>query len=87
MNLPVVLECGARVGLFIYDNNTFIIQSFHRRPVRVGICIDDPRVSLEKLAGISGAEKARSGAGESVFEVVLLPGRQGENKVVDGVEP
>jgi hypothetical protein len=82
LNLPVVLECGSRVGLFMYDNNTFIIQSFHRRPVRVGICFDAPRVSLEKLAGINDAEKIRSGDGESVFEAVLPPGRHAAFRVV-----
>jgi len=82
MNLPVTLECAGRMGLFLYDNNTFILQSFLDRPEQVRVCIKKDGVSLVPLMQTRQAQvrtvtisKARCGEGESVFEVLLMPGR------------
>ncbi|MDR0294452.1 MAG: hypothetical protein LBH95_09930 [Oscillospiraceae bacterium] len=80
MDLPVTLESGARVGLFLYDNDTFIIQSFLERPERVRVRVGRSGVTLEPLT-MAKAEPARSGEGESVFEVPLMPGWYGVFKV------
>lgn len=81
LNLQITLECPGRVGLFLYDNNTFIVQSFLDRPERVRICINKPGVSLAPLVDPRHfgkaifMTKARCGENESVFEVLLMPGR------------
>jgi hypothetical protein len=82
--LPLTLECGSRVGLFMYDNNTFIIQSFKEQTELVKLRFGRPGVKLTKLAGIgtlpgvgkpSLAEPSRQKTDETVFEVPLFPGR------------
>jgi hypothetical protein len=81
LNLHITLECVGRVGLFLYDNNTFIVQSFLDRPERVRISIDKPGASIVPLVEIRQGgktrfiSKARSGENESVFEVLIMPGR------------
>jgi hypothetical protein len=87
LDLPVTLECPGRVGLFLYDNNTFILQSFLDRPERVRICINKTGVSLVPLlkcqvGKIRPPEKGRSADNESVFEVYLMPGRYAAFKAV-----
>jgi hypothetical protein len=81
LNLPVTLECGSRVGLFLYDNNTFIVQSFLDRPERVRVCVNKAGASIIPLVETrQGGKtrfitKARSGENESVYEILLMPGR------------
>jgi len=81
LNLPVTLECPGRVGLFLYDNNTFIIQSFLDRPERVRVSVNRPGVSILPLTESRKVGKMRfmselpSGENESVFEVLVMPGR------------
>jgi hypothetical protein len=81
MNLSVTLECTGRVGLFLYDNNTFILQSFLERPERIRICINRPGVKITPLVDVRrvgkilSLTKARCGENESVFEIHLMPGR------------
>jgi len=78
MNLPVTLECCGRIGLFIYDNNTFILQSFIDRPETVRLSINKADAKLTPLsipAGTRPVKKSRCGEGESVFEVNLSAGR------------
>ena len=81
MNLPVTLECSGRIGLFPYDNNTFILQSFMDRPERVRVYIDKPGSSIVPLLETRAAgktifvSKGRAHENESVFEVLVMPGR------------
>jgi hypothetical protein len=83
LKLPITLECGSRIGLFPYNNNTFILQSFLDRPENVRVCIGRPGVTLVPLAGISlhPVVKAHSGENESVFNVFLMPGRYAAFKI------
>jgi hypothetical protein len=87
LNLDVTLECGGRVGLFLYDNNTFIIQSFLERPEYVRLRIGRSGVSLSPLVTMRSVGKmrqlgkTRSGENESVFEVLLMPGRYAAFKI------
>jgi hypothetical protein len=75
MNLPITLECTGRVGLFLYDNDAFILQSFLERPEKIRICVNKPGVSLVPLKKmLPPPEEARSMNGESVFDVILMPG-------------
>jgi hypothetical protein len=80
--LPVSIECGARVGLFLYGNDSFIIQSFKASPEKVRIRIPRPGAELTRLDAPphrfdrkTEPEQARQKADESVFEVLLMPGR------------
>ena len=73
MDLPVTLECGGGIGLFTYDNNTFIIQSFLTRPEKMRIHLKDDS-ELEVLAGISRFHKPVKVA-EKTYELYLHPGR------------
>jgi len=78
MNLPVTLECCGRIGLFLYDNNTFILQSFIDRPETVKLSINRAGAKIVPLsmpAGMRPMVKARCGENESVFDVNLLAGR------------
>ena len=87
LKLPVVLECASRVGLFLYDNDTFILQSFLDRPQNVRLSIGAagkslvPLVEARQLGGRRPPETPRSGENESVFEVLLMPGRYAAFKI------
>ncbi|MCL2444431.1 MAG: hypothetical protein FWD13_13350, partial [Treponema sp.] len=75
-DLLITLECGSRVGLFPYNNKTFILQSFLDRPERIRVCINKSGASLVPIKRmIPPPEKVRTGENESVYEVHLLPGR------------
>jgi hypothetical protein len=83
MDLPVTIECNGRVGLFTYDNDTFILQSFMNRPETVKVQIGKEGVKLKLLNKMIRPYKiSRSLKGESVFEVPLLPGRYAAFKIV-----
>jgi hypothetical protein len=73
INLPVTIECCGRVSLFLYDNETFIIQSFLDRPERVRIRIFKPGVWLVRLNNTEFEFGDFIDQGK-IFEVVLLPG-------------
>ncbi|MCL2628497.1 MAG: hypothetical protein FWD44_07385 [Oscillospiraceae bacterium] len=73
LDLPVTLECGAGVGLFTYDNNTFIIQSFLTRPEKVRMRFEKT-VELEMLSGTSRFNKPVK-IDDNTYEVFLHPGR------------
>ena len=87
LGLSVTLECTGRVGLFLYDNNTFILQSFLDRPEYVQICINKPGVSIVPLVQTRQVgktvfmTKSRCRENESVFGVRLMPGRYSAFKI------
>jgi len=85
LNLPVTLECVGRVGLFLYDNSTFILQSFLDRPERVRVRVNKGGASLVPLTNIQPRnipiDKVRAGENESVFEVYLMPGHYAMFKI------
>jgi hypothetical protein len=88
MGLPVNIECGSRVGLFLYDNDTFIIQSFKEKAERVKIRVPRPGAKLTRLDapplrfdGKGKPEPVRQREDESIFEVLLMPGRYAAFKV------
>jgi hypothetical protein len=41
---------GSKVSLFLYDNNTFIVESFNDQPVEVEIALTKKDVSLRDLS-------------------------------------
>ena len=48
-NLPVRLEAPAYVSIFLYDNNTFIVESFSDKPVNVKVVTDESVKTLENI--------------------------------------
>jgi hypothetical protein len=74
MNLPVTLECCGRVSLFLYDNETFILQSFLDRPEKIRLRVNKPKALLVPLTKAPPPENVASSDKGSIFELVLLPG-------------
>lgn len=74
-SLPVRLEGPAQVGLFVYDNNTFIVESFKapgEKPVAVKVVLDRKVTKLTDL--VSG--KVMPGKADKdgkVFDLSLGP--------------
>jgi hypothetical protein len=85
LNLPVTLECCGRVSLFLYDNGTFILQSFLDRPERVRVRVNKSGASLVPLMRMQlkaiPVEKVSGGGSESVFDVHLMPGHYAMFKI------
>ena len=53
-DLPVRVEAPAQVSLFVYDNNTFIVESFLDRFTRVRIVADKKFTKLTDLKSAAG---------------------------------
>ena len=60
-DVPVRLEGPANVSLFVYDNQTFVVESFSDEAVRLKVIVDEPAGRLTDL--ISGASIAPEPAG------------------------
>ena len=76
--LPVTIECVSRVGLFLYDNDTFILQSFLDRPELARVRIGKGGVSLVSLMRTQlkafPVNTVRTSENESVFDIHIMPG-------------
>ena len=79
-DLPVRVEGPAGVGLFVYDNNTFIVESFLPNSVEVKIVVDRGVTGLNDLLGGRGlgGPPARGMSGQprgdkTVFETFIGP--------------
>lgn len=81
--LPVQIEGPANVSIYLYDNNTFIVESFLNEPIQVNVVLDKKFATLTDLqsnAGITG-ELRKPGAGwmnrgrkeKNVFSVSIKP--------------
>jgi hypothetical protein len=53
-HLPVWIESPAQVALFLYDNNTFIVESFLDESVEVKVVVDGARGGIRDI--LSGEE-------------------------------
>lgn len=63
-HLPVQLEGPSKVGLFVYDNDTFIVENFRDEPVDVTVALGLTRTAIQDvLSGESIATKERQTAG------------------------
>ena len=72
-NQDVYLEGEGGIGLFLYDNNTLIIESFKPHKSSVKIHIKGNNVKLYSASGEREINKFRSSNQETVFEVKLQP--------------
>ena len=49
-HLPVQLEAPGKVSLFVYDNGTFVVESFRDEPVEIKVAIGLDKNALEDLS-------------------------------------
>jgi hypothetical protein len=71
--MPVRLEAPARVSLFLYDNGTFIVESFGESAVPVRVVTDGRIGRLRDL--VNGREHTGQPRGDrTVFDLVARPG-------------
>jgi hypothetical protein len=52
--LPVRIEGPAYVSLFLYDNNTFIVESFSNEPVNIKVVTGENITKIENM--VTGAK-------------------------------
>ncbi len=72
-DMPVHMDAPARVSLFVYDNDTFIAESFQEGPVDARLVTGKGFTKLRDL--VSGAElQGEAQAGGTAFTVRLEPG-------------
>lgn len=70
---PVYLDAKAKVGLFTYDNDTFIVESFLPHPENVRLVVEKPGARLLDLVEMSEIEGVHTGS-STQFTVNLQPG-------------
>ena len=69
----VRLDTPSQIGLYVYDNDKFIVESFRQEPMRAVVVTDKRITKLRDLQSgqlLTGAERA----GATVFEMPLNPG-------------
>ena len=72
-DMPVRIEAPSQVSLFVYDNDTFIVESFRESTDTVRIVVDRKAAKLRDL--VTGRELAGQPRGErTVFETFVRPG-------------
>jgi len=79
-NLPVYIEGPSKISLFLYDNNTFIVESFLNEPADIRIIVSNEVESLDdKLANeiLSDGKDIRgwgnASTGKQAFEASIKP--------------
>jgi hypothetical protein len=72
-HIPVVLDGPAHTSLFVYDNDTFIVQSFLRSAEVCPLSVRRPKAALEDLMTGDIVSRVGETDGESVFELRLRP--------------
>ena len=82
-DLPVSIEAPGEVSLFVYDNNSFVVESFLDKEVTIKILLDKSVKQIINAASgeiTSGIERLapsfrnrKFGKDAAVFEVTLKP--------------
>jgi hypothetical protein len=82
-DLPVSIEAPGEVSLFVYDNNSFVVESFLDKEVKIKILLDKGAKQITNVATgeiITGVERSaptfrnrKFGKDAVVFEVTLKP--------------
>ena len=70
-DLDVRLEGPSKVALMVYDNGTFIVESFLDEPVTVQVVVTDGKVS--SLTDIVTEKSYLPTDGKSSYRVTLMP--------------
>lgn len=69
-DLPLRIEAPAKVGLMIYDNDTFIVESFLDEAVTIQIVANEKGIALQNLQSNA---KLTSAEGDGKFALTLMP--------------
>lgn len=78
-DLGVYLEAPSKVGLFVYDNKTLVVENFNDEPVEVCVVTDDKVMKLENLEDATMLSPLPSErldtkrAPKNSFRMLLLP--------------
>lgn len=59
--LKLTMKGDSKVSLFLYDNNTFVVESFNDEPVTIDLVFDEKPVSITEIAT------------EGVLEMKIIP--------------
>jgi hypothetical protein len=86
-NLPLHLEAPSQVGLFVYDNNTFITQSFRKKNTSVSIVVHKGDALLSELT-IGSHQMCREISGNThdgmtYFNISIKPGTYRAFKLIN----
>ena len=72
-SLGIYMDCGEKVGIFLYDNGTFIVESFQDRDIKIKIHVaSDSKKLVDVRTGLEIKAILRKD-GESIFEIPLSP--------------
>ena len=67
------MDCGEKVSIFLYDNGTFIVESFLGNDTIIKIHIASGSKKLIDVRTGSEVKALLRRDGESIFEVPLMP--------------
>lgn len=79
---PVILDAKAKVGLFMYDNQTFIVHSFLPHPTEIRLLVKSQNGKLLDLVERRELEAAYHSNEKTVFTVNLNPGNYKVFKII-----
>jgi len=71
---PVLIDGKAKIGLFVYDNRTFIVESFLPHFTEIKLMVESQNGKLQDLAEGRVLEAAYYSKGKAVFPVISKPG-------------
>lgn len=78
VNMPVHLEAPSNIGLFVYDNNTFIVESFRKTNVEFTMVVHKENQHLSQIESCSCYNAPKldgiSLNGNTHFKISLQPG-------------
>jgi hypothetical protein len=75
--MPVEMDAPSKVSLFVYDNQTFVVESYRDQAVQVKVTVQGAFTKLRNLANGEVTEgkaiKPGKGQEQSSFEVTVAP--------------
>ncbi|MFR8356405.1 MAG: hypothetical protein ACLVEJ_12805 [Parabacteroides sp.] len=72
-DLPVRIEAPSKVSLFLYDNGTFIVESFNDEPVTVHVVTGEAVKQLTDLVDNSVLTPVGGEKPDKRFRLTLMP--------------
>lgn len=72
-DLPVRIEAPSKVSLFLYDNGTFIVESFNDEPVTIRVITDEGIKQLTDIVDDSVVVPVSEETSSKRFRLTLMP--------------
>ena len=72
-DLPVRIEAPSKVSLFLYDNGTFIVESFNDEPVTIRVITDEGVKQLTDIVDDSVVVPVSEETSSKRFRLTLMP--------------